>query len=64
MRFAMSVYGANFALPLGFCILNQYWIAVGAGVGGLLLGLFACGIALSANDRVGYSAKNAHLQKL
>ena len=64
MRFAMSVYGANFALPLGFCILNQYWIAVGAGVGGLLLGLFACGISLSANDRVGYSAKNAHLQKL
>lgn len=43
MRFAMWVYGVNFALPLGFCILNQYWIAVGAGVGGLLLGLFACG---------------------
>ena len=65
MRFAMAVYGANFALPLGFCILNQYWIAVGAGVGGLLVGLFACGIRSdSANDRVGYSAKNAHLQKL
>lgn len=64
MRFAMWVYGVNFALPLGFCILNQYWIAVGAGVGGLLLGLFACGVSLSANDRVGYSAKNAHLQKL
>ncbi|MDP9129887.1 MAG: carotenoid biosynthesis protein [Candidatus Binatota bacterium] len=64
MRFAMWVYGVNFALPLGFCILNQYWIAVGAGVGGLLLGLFACGLSLSANDRVGYAAKNAHLQKL
>jgi uncharacterized membrane protein len=64
LRFAMWVYGVNFALPLGFCILNQYCIAVGAGVGGLVLGLFAGGVSLSANDRVGYSAKNAHLQNL
>ena len=62
VSFAMAVYGINFALPLGFCILNQYWVAVGAGVGGLLLGLFACGISFSANDGVRYSAKNAQLQ--
>ncbi len=48
MRFALWVYGVNFAFPLGFCILNQYWIAVGAGVGGLLArlvrlwGIFGC----------------------
>ena len=24
VRFAAAVYGVNFALPLGFCILNQY----------------------------------------
>jgi len=33
ISFAVSVYVVNFALPLGFCILNQYWIAVAAGVG-------------------------------
>jgi hypothetical protein len=31
--FALSVYLVNFALPLGFCILNHYWLAVSAGVG-------------------------------
>jgi putative membrane protein len=30
-RFAFWVYLANFALPLGFCILNRYWLAVLAG---------------------------------
>jgi putative membrane protein len=33
LLFALSVYAVNFALPLGFCILNQYWLAVAAGVG-------------------------------
>ena len=28
LRFAISVYVINFALPLGFCVLNQYWLAV------------------------------------
>ena len=64
VSFALAVYGINFALPLGFCILNQYWIAVGAGVGSLLLGLFACGLRWSAGDQVGFSAKDAGLQKL
>ena len=33
LKFAVSVYVVNFALPLGFCILNGYWLAVGAGLG-------------------------------
>ncbi|HEX9147089.1 MAG TPA: carotenoid biosynthesis protein [Candidatus Binatia bacterium] len=32
LKFALSVYFVNFALPLGFCILNGYWIAVFAGL--------------------------------
>jgi uncharacterized membrane protein len=64
VSFALAVYGINFALPLGFCILNQYWIAVFAGAGSLLLGLFACGLPWSAGERVGFPAKNASLQKL
>ena len=62
--FAIAVYAVNFALPLGFCILNQYWIAVGVGVGSLLLGLFACGLPWSEGAHAGYPAKNASLQKL
>jgi hypothetical protein len=27
------VYAINFFLPLGFCVLNGYWIAVFAGIG-------------------------------
>jgi len=40
-RFAWSIYLVNFSLPLGFCLLNHYWLAVlaavGAGVGAWLL---------------------------
>ena len=36
LSFALSVYAVNFALPLGFCILNRYWLAVAAGVGSAL----------------------------
>jgi putative membrane protein len=32
LSFAVWVYAVNFALPLGFCILNQYWLAVAAGI--------------------------------
>jgi uncharacterized membrane protein len=28
VRFAIWVYIINFALPFGFCLLNQYWLAV------------------------------------
>jgi hypothetical protein len=30
VTFASSVYGVNCALPLGFCLLNHYWLAVWA----------------------------------
>jgi putative membrane protein len=33
VRFALWVYLVNFSLPMGFCILNGYWVAVVAGVG-------------------------------
>src|SRR4029450_3581791 len=34
LRFSVLVYFVNFLLPLGFCVLNGYWIAVFAGIGG------------------------------
>lgn len=64
LRFALWVYGINFALPLGFCILNQYWLAVGAGIVSFLLGLFACGLSGVAKDGVGFASKSTGLQKL
>jgi putative membrane protein len=33
LRFSIFVYFVNFLLPLGFCVLNGYWIAVFAGIG-------------------------------
>lgn len=33
IRFSWGVYGVNIALPLGFCILNGYWMGVFAGIG-------------------------------
>jgi uncharacterized membrane protein len=38
LRFAVGVYAANYVLPLGFCMLNGYWAAVIAGIGGVLGG--------------------------
>ena len=32
LRFSALVYFVNFLLPLGFCVLNGYWIAVFAGI--------------------------------
>jgi putative membrane protein len=34
--FALAVYVTNLALPFGFCILREYWVAVAAGVASLL----------------------------
>lgn len=62
VSFAVAVYGVNFALPLGFCILNQYWLAVGAGVVSLSLGLLACGFPGPYWEKVGVLRKNAGLQ--
>ncbi len=64
LRFATSIYGVNFALPLGFCILNQYWLAVCAGIGGVLLAWFVIGRYSSGNEAISFSAKPGNLQKI
>ena len=33
LRFSWAIYSVNFLLPLGFCVLNGYWLAVFAGTG-------------------------------
>ena len=43
LRFAIWAYGVNFALPLGFCVLNQYWLAVAAGPLSILAALIVFG---------------------
>jgi hypothetical protein len=35
-RFSILVYLVNFFLPLGFCILNGYWLAVFTGLGAVV----------------------------
>jgi putative membrane protein len=37
VRFAAWVYGVNFALPFGFCLLNGYWLAAAAGPASIAL---------------------------
>jgi uncharacterized membrane protein len=32
LSFALSVYAVNFFLPLGFCLLNGYWLAAVVGI--------------------------------
>ena len=64
MGFSVGVYAINFALPLGFCLLNQYWIAVAAGVGALALPWLVLGRAHGDADDLGYPAKGVSLQKL
>jgi uncharacterized membrane protein len=51
LGFAIAVYAVNFALPLGFCLLNQYWLAVAAGTGGV--GLALLGFGRAADNGVG-----------
>ena len=43
LRFSVLVYVVNFLLPLGFCALNGYWIAVFAGIGALIGALVVFG---------------------
>lgn len=57
MRFALAVYLVNFALLLGFCILHQYWSAVLAGSGNVLLAILLLGGFRSLGDFSGYSAQ-------
>ncbi len=64
VRFAAAVYFVNFALPLGFCMLNQYWLAVGAGIGSILLAWLASGRFNMGKESVGYREKPGNLQKI
>jgi len=43
LRFSISVYFVNFLLPLGFCVLNGYWIAVFAGIGAVMAAFLVFG---------------------
>lgn len=43
LRFSILVYFVNFLLPLGFCVLNGYWIAVFAGIGVVLAAFLVLG---------------------
>ena len=43
LRFSIFVYFVNFLLPLGFCVLNGYWIAVFAGIGGVVAAFLVFG---------------------
>jgi putative membrane protein len=54
VTFACWVYGVNCALPLGFCLLNHYWLAVlasaaTAAAAWLVLGVFWGGAGLRGN---------------
>jgi uncharacterized membrane protein len=64
VRFAVSVYAVNFALPLGFCVLNQYWVAVCAGVGSVVLAWFAFPGRHAGEDSDDYAGKSVNLQKI
>ena len=43
LRFSIFVYFVNFLLPLGFCVLNGYWIAVFAGIGAVVAAFLVFG---------------------
>jgi uncharacterized membrane protein len=43
LRFSIFVYFVNFLLPLGFCVLNGYWIAVCAGIGAAVAAFLVLG---------------------
>ena len=45
LRFAAWVYAVNFALPFGFCLLNQYWLAAIAGPASIALAYLIFGRA-------------------
>jgi len=70
VSFAVWVYVVNFALPLGFCILNQYWIAVAAGIGSVIVAWVLSGgtirgllkgrapVYVSRNNRTAHSPRH------
>jgi putative membrane protein len=48
LRFSWGVYAVNFLLPLGFCALNGYWLAVFAGIGAAAAAWFVLGYGNAA----------------
>jgi len=56
VRFSVWVYMVNFALPLGFCLFNGYWIAVVAGLGSVAVAF----LILGRNGRVSAAQSLAH----
>lgn len=54
--FALAVYVVNFALPLGFCLLNGYWLAVIAAAGTALASWALIG-ALPGSGVFGHSTQ-------
>ncbi|MDH3444717.1 MAG: carotenoid biosynthesis protein, partial [Deltaproteobacteria bacterium] len=55
VKFSVWVYLVNFSLPLGFCILNGYWVAVMAGVGSVCAA-WLLSLKWRANDYFGKSS--------
>ena len=43
VRFSWAVYLVNCALPLGFCLLNGYWMAVFGGIGAVVVAFLVSG---------------------
>jgi putative membrane protein len=43
LKFLILVYLVNFLLPVGFCVLNGYWIAVFAGLGTVVVAFLVFG---------------------
>jgi len=62
--FAVAVYAVNFALPLGFCILNRYWLAVFAGLVGVLAAWFGFGRFYCGKEAGPCEAKPIEWQKI
>lgn len=51
LRFSYLVYAVNFGLPFGFCVLNQYWLAVFAGPAAIGLGFLLFRGSQSGRER-------------
>lgn len=61
-KFACLVYLVNFSLPLGFCLLNQYWVAVIAAFAAGLVAWLLCAVGFDKygprqNTTAGWSAE-------
>jgi hypothetical protein len=50
VRFSITVYAVDFLLPLGFCVLNGYWIAVLVGLGGVAAASLLLGWRRAVDD--------------